>query len=122
MTSSVGSGRARAQNVRCTSEELIVELTDGRTVITPLAWYPRLLHATKAQRNHWRLLGKGIGVNWPDVDEDLSVDGMLAGTPSLESAESLARAGVPIAGHGTPLSRRGFRRRVGRAPSRARRG
>jgi hypothetical protein len=57
------SRRARAQNVRCTNDELVVELTDGRTVVSPLAWYPRLLHATKAQRNHWRLLGKGIGIH-----------------------------------------------------------
>jgi hypothetical protein len=66
MSSSIGNRRARAQNVRCTSDELIVELTDGRTVITPLAWYPRLLHATKAQRSMWRLLGNGIGINWPE--------------------------------------------------------
>jgi Protein of unknown function (DUF2442) len=117
MTFSVGSGRARAQDVRCTADELVVELTDGRTVITPLAWYPRLLHATKAQRNHWRLLGRGIGINWPDVDEDLSVDGMLAGTPSLESAESLARAGVPVMKEGRPPRRRG----ISRVPSRTRR-
>lgn len=113
MSSSAGNGRARAQNVRCTQDELVVELTDGRTVITPLAWYPRLLHATKAQRNHWRLLGRGIGINWPDVDEDLSVDGMLAGTPSRESAQSLTRAGIPVGGGAS-------RRR--RARSRAARG
>jgi hypothetical protein len=104
--SSSANGRARAQNVRCTEDELVVELTDGRTVITPLTWYPRLMQATKAQRGRWKLLGRGIGISWPDVDEDLSVDGMLAGTPSLESAASLARAGVTTS--------RGARRRRSR--------
>ena len=96
MASSAGSWRARAQNVRCTHDELVVELTDGRTVISPLAWYPRLLHATKAQRSHWKLLGKGVGIHWPDVDEDLSVDGWQ-GRPPRNPASPFPERGSRLA-------------------------
>ena len=67
------------RNVRCDETMLFVDLSDGRSLGTPLFWYPRLLGATPAQRKNWELLGPGIGVHWPDVDEDLSLDGMLAG-------------------------------------------
>lgn len=69
-------------DVRCTDDALVVDLVDGRTIITPLAWYPRLLHATPAQRARWEKAGAGFGVHWPELDEDLSVRGMLRGAPS----------------------------------------
>lgn len=65
--------------VRIDEDVLTVDLVDGRTVSTPLAWYPRLLHATEVQRNNFEVIGAGFGIHWPDVDEDLSVHGMLAG-------------------------------------------
>ena len=65
--------------VRLDEDTLTVDLADGRTLSTPLAWYPRLLHATAAQRNNFVISGAGFGIHWPDVDEDLSVHGMLAG-------------------------------------------
>jgi len=73
---------ARVNAVSVSDDELIVTLQDGRTVSTPLAWFPRLLHATLEERQNWELLGDGIGIHWPDVDEDLSVAGLLRGTPS----------------------------------------
>jgi len=73
---------ARARDVRVTGDELIVDLQDGRTVSVPLAWFPKLLHATARQRRRWKLLGDGEGIRWPDVDEDLSVAGLLRGTPA----------------------------------------
>ncbi|HKO58408.1 MAG TPA: DUF2442 domain-containing protein [Thermoanaerobaculia bacterium] len=65
--------------VRINEDVVTVDLADGRTLSTPLAWYPRLLHATPAQRNHFAISGAGFGIHWPDIDEDLSVHGMLAG-------------------------------------------
>ena len=73
---------ARAQDVRVTSDDLIVDLTDGRSVTVPLAWFPRLLHATAAQRRKWEFIGEGEGIHWPLIDEDLSVAGLLRGTPA----------------------------------------
>lgn len=73
---------ARAEDVTVTDEELIVNLKDGRTISAPLAWFPRLLHATPEQRAKWELMGEGEGIHWPDVDEDLSVAGLLRGTPA----------------------------------------
>jgi hypothetical protein len=73
---------ARACEVRTTDEELIVTLVDGRTLTVPLVWFPRLLHATPKQRNKWEFLGDGEGIHWPDADEDLSVAGLLRGTPA----------------------------------------
>ncbi len=61
---------------------LRVDLLDGRTIMVPLAWYPRLLHATPAQRANWVRAGGGYGIHWPDLDEDLSVDGLLRGLPA----------------------------------------
>ena len=77
--------------VTVTDEAVQFELNDGRTVSAPLAWYPRLIHGTPAERAHWRLVGRGVGVHWPDLDEDISVDGVLAGRPSGESQASLKR-------------------------------
>lgn len=74
-----------------TGDALVVELVDGRTLTVPLAWYPRLLHGTPAERAHWRLIGNGMGVHWPDLDEDISVEGLLAGRRSGETVASIKR-------------------------------
>lgn len=79
----------RVKSVRCTRDTLRVDLLDGRTIIVPLAWYPRLLHATPPQRAKWKIAGGGYGIHWPDVDEDLSVEGLLRGLPA-------PRVGVPV--------------------------
>ena len=79
-----------AQDVRVTDDELEVWLTDGRRIAVPLVWYPRLLGATATQRQNWELLGDGEGIHWPDVDEDLSVEGLLRGSPSPEAKRSPA--------------------------------
>jgi hypothetical protein len=75
----------RAKEVRVTEDELIVVLADGRRISAPLAWYPRLLHASQQQRDNFELLGDGEGIHWPDVDEDLSVTGLLRGSASPEA-------------------------------------
>ena len=80
-----------AEEVIVTEDTLTVELSDGRTLSVPLAWYPRLAHGTEQERANWRLIGGGRGIHWPDLDEDVSVEGMLAGKPSGESQESLRR-------------------------------
>ena len=72
-------------------DTLTVELDDGRTVSVPVAWYPRLLHASKNERADWRLIGKGHGIHWEAIDEDISVEGILAGRPSGESQVSLKK-------------------------------
>jgi hypothetical protein len=77
----------RARSVRFESERMIVTLTDDREISVPVAWYPRLAQATPKQRNHWRLIGEGEGIHWPDVDEDLPVAGILLG---LKPPASLA--------------------------------
>ncbi len=82
---------AKAQAVSVTDDSLIVDLTDGRTLFVPLAWYPRLLQGTPQERNHWRLIGDGEGIHWPELDEDLSVEGLLLGRPSGESHGSFQR-------------------------------
>jgi len=82
---------ARAQNVMVTDDSLTVDLTDGRTISVPLAWYPRLAHGTPQERNNWQLIGKGGGIHWPNLDEDLSVEGLLLGRPSGESQRSFRR-------------------------------
>ncbi len=70
---------------------LTVELDDGRTLSVPVAWYPRLLHASQKERDGWRLIGKGHGIHWETVDEDISIEGILAGRPSGESQASLKK-------------------------------
>ncbi len=70
----------QAQSIKCTDVALIVELVDGRTISAPLVWFPRLSQATEVQRNNWELLGDGEGIHWPDVDEDLSINGLLVGS------------------------------------------
>lgn len=80
-----------AIDVTVTEDTLTVDLSDGRTVSVPLAWYPRLLHATPAERDSWRLIAHGEGIHWPAVDEDISIASLIAGRPSAESAASLQR-------------------------------
>ena len=72
----------RVRDVRITEDDISVDLVDGRTITVPLAWYPRLLHATPQQRAHWQIAGGGFGIHWPDIDEDLSTAGMLRGAPA----------------------------------------
>lgn len=72
--------RLLARDVAVTDDELTVRLADGRSISVPLVWFPRLLRATPDARRRWTLLGDGEGIRWPDMDEDLSVDGLLAGT------------------------------------------
>jgi len=80
-----------ATNVVVTDDTLTVDLSDGRTISVPLAWYPRLIHGTLEERSDWRLIGRGEGIHWPRLDEDISVEGLIAGRPSGESQRSLAR-------------------------------
>ena len=80
-----------ATGVTVTDDPLTVDLSDGRTVSVPLAWYPRLLHATAEERRRWQLIARGEGMHWPDVDEDISVAALVAGRPSAESAAPLQR-------------------------------
>ena len=70
---------------------LTISLSDGRTLTLPLDWYPRLKHGTPAERNSWRLIGDGVGIHWPQLDEDLSVEGFLAGRKSIESPRSIKK-------------------------------
>ncbi len=70
----------QAHSIKCTDDSLIVELVDGRTIFAPLIWFPRLAQASKKQLNNWELLGDGEGIRWPEVDEDLSIHGLLLGT------------------------------------------
>lgn len=72
----------RVSSVSFTNESLSVGLMDGRTITVPLVWFPRLLEATNAQRNHWEVRGGGYGIHWPDLDEDLSTEGLLRGAPA----------------------------------------
>jgi hypothetical protein len=65
---------------------------DGRTIIVPLAWFPRLLHATQAQRDNWKKAGGGYGIHWPDIDEDLSTEGLLRGAPAAKSQFAAAQS------------------------------
>jgi hypothetical protein len=77
------------ETVAITDEPLTVELSDGRSLTVPLQWFPRLVHATQKERNKWRLIARGQGIHWEDLDEDISIEGLLAGRPSGESQQSL---------------------------------
>jgi uncharacterized protein DUF2442 len=79
------------QAVLVTDDALIVDLSDGRTISVPLAWFPRLLHATPTERNNWRFIGDGEGIHWTDLDEDISVENLIFGQPSGESQKSLKK-------------------------------
>ena len=86
------TAEAKAQDIRVTDDCLSVDLTDGRTISEPLAWYPRLLRGTSEERSNWRLIGDREGINWPDLDEDISVDNLLLGKRSGESPNSFKRS------------------------------
>ncbi len=75
----------RVRAVTLNDDSLSVDLMDGRTITVPLAWYPRLLNATQQQRDHWEPSGGGYGIHWPDIDEDLSTEGLLRGAPAPKS-------------------------------------
>ena len=80
-----------AMDVTVTEDTLTVEISDGRTISVPLVWYPRLVYATPQERGNWELLAKGRHIHWPDLDEDLSVEGLLAGRKADEGRKSLER-------------------------------
>ena len=80
-----------AERVRLTDDTLSVELSDGRSISVPLSWFPRLLHATAVERGRWRLIGKGEGIHWEALDEDVSISSLLAGKPSGESQASFKK-------------------------------
>jgi hypothetical protein len=87
----IDSAASRATAVRLTTDALVVDLADGRTVSVPLAWYPRLLQGSSDERAHHRFIGEGEGIHWPDLDEDISVENMLAGRTSGEDSKSFQR-------------------------------
>jgi hypothetical protein len=82
---------ASVQNVAVTDEALSVDLSDGRTISVPLAWFPRLLHGTPDERRNWRLIGEGEGIHWLALDEDISVENIVLGKPSGESQKSFKK-------------------------------
>ena len=81
----------RIKDVRVSDDALAVDLIDGRTIVVPLAWYPRLLEATPQQRGNWQLSGAGYGIYWPEVDEDLSTEGLLRGAPAAREPADVRR-------------------------------
>ena len=87
-TSTTETQAARAKHVTVTEDSLVVDLADGRTISVPLGWYPRLVHGTPAERDNRRLIGNGEGIQWPDLDEDISVENLLTGRSSGESQRS----------------------------------
>ncbi|MCH7720759.1 MAG: DUF2442 domain-containing protein [Planctomycetes bacterium] len=88
MTTSGSKPGERVADVRFDDDAMSVDLADGRTIIVPLAWYPRLLDATPAQRRNWQPCGGGFGIHWPDIDEDVSTNGLLAGAPAPPRTET----------------------------------
>jgi hypothetical protein len=90
-TSGTELKEALAQSVSVSDDALVAELADGRTITVPLAWFPRLAHGTPAERANWRLIAGGEGIHWPGLDEDVSVQSLLAGRRSGETQESLRR-------------------------------
>jgi hypothetical protein len=80
-----------ARHVVIAEDSLTVELSDGRVLSVPLTWYPRLWHGTADERSHWRLIGDGRGIHWPDLDEDVNVEDLLQGRHAGESQRSLKR-------------------------------
>ena len=82
---------ALAEHISIDEGSLMIDLVDGRSISVPLDWYPRLLHGTPQERKNWRLIGRGEGIHWPDLDEDISVENVWAGRPSGESQRSLKR-------------------------------
>ena len=81
----------RVRDVHVTEDTLAVDLADGRTIIVPLAWYPRLLNATMDQRLGWKISGAGYGIHWPEIDEDLSTEGLLRAAPAAAEPARIGR-------------------------------
>ena len=81
----------RVEAVYFTRDSLVVDLLDGRTISVPLTWYPKLLNATQKQRSHWEICGGGYGIHWPEVDEDLSTEGLLRGAPAAGHLHRLTK-------------------------------
>lgn len=81
----------QANTVVVNEDSFAVDLADGRTLIIPLLWYPRLWHGTPPERQNWQLIGDGVGIHWPELDEDISIEGLLLGKKSKESQRSLQR-------------------------------
>lgn len=90
-SSTVETSTPLAVQVALDDDALVVELSDGRTISAPLSWYPRLTHATADERRHWRLIGGGRGIHWPELDEDVSVENLLTGKASGESQASFKK-------------------------------
>ena len=91
MSTSGGRPGERVKDVQFTEDALVVDLLDGRIISVPLVWYPRLLAATPEQRANWRVTGGGFGIHWPDVDEDLSTEGLLRGAPAPRGSAAIGR-------------------------------
>jgi hypothetical protein len=81
----------KADNVKFADDTFFVDLSDGRTIAVPIAWYPRLFHANQAERNNWRLIGNGEGIHWQDLDEDISIENLISGKSSQESQSSFKK-------------------------------
>ena len=90
-TSAIEREVSFAENVTVSDDTLCVDLSDGRTISVPIAWYPRLSHGSSVERKRWRLIGRGVGIHWEDLDEDISVEALLAGKPSGESQASFGK-------------------------------
>ena len=90
-TSSVDTATPTAESLKVTDDTLTVDLSDGRSLSVPLDWFPRLIHATSVERKRWRLIGRGRGIHWDLLDEDISIDNLLAGKHSGESQASLEK-------------------------------
>ena len=90
-TSTVEAEVPTAESITVTEDTLSVDLSDGRTISVPLAWFPRLAHGTAKERKNWRVIGKGYGIHWEDLDEDISVENLLLGQPSGESQSSFQK-------------------------------
>jgi hypothetical protein len=120
-TSVVENSSPTIERVIVTEDTLSAELRNGRTISAPLGWFPRLLHATQRERTNWRLIGRGQGIHWPDLDEDISAEGLLLGKPSGESQTSLQKwldeRALRRARHPTRARLRGAIRVVERKPT-----
>ena len=90
-TSAIEIITPKALDVNISEDTIKVELDDGRAISAPIAWFPRLAAATKRERDNWRLIGEGYGIHWEDIDEDISVIGLLSGKPSGESPSSFKK-------------------------------
>jgi len=88
-TLAIEISKSLIESVSFTEDSLIADLSDGRTITLPLAWYPRLTHATGKERENWRVIGRGEGIHWPELDEDISIENIIIGRPSGENQRSI---------------------------------